>query len=218
MSASVSASKDGLESLQCRLTKSKKPLEIDPIERQIGRLLQRNSRAAGKFRIHVKRDDSQPAGVSVTWRECKEWSDWARLSEGAYLLRSNVADWTPEELWRTYIEAAFRAEKADLNLRPIWHHGDDRVEGHILVCFLAYALRNTLGGWQSRAGLGNSPRTLLKEMRKISSVDVLLPLTNGTELRLRCVAKPDEDHAMLLDRLGLRLPQRLRCEKAESEM
>ncbi|MBU0953267.1 MAG: hypothetical protein KKA90_02515 [Nanoarchaeota archaeon] len=160
----------------------------------------------------------------MTWKERKEWSDWAHLSEGAYVLRSNVADWTPEELWRTYIqltdvEAAFRAQKSDLNLRPIWHHSDERVEGHILVCFLAYALWKTLEGWQTRAGLGNSPRTLFDELRKISCVDVLLPLTNGKEMRLRCVARPDHDHAMLLDRLGLRLPQRLRCPATlQSEM
>lgn len=213
----------GLESLERRLEKSKKELEQGPIERQIGRLLQRNSRAAGKYRIQVKEDASRPAGLRVIWTERREWSDWSRLSDGAYLLRSNVADWTPEELWRTYIqltdvEAAFRAQKSDLNIRPIWHHTDERVEAHILVCFLAYALWKTLEGWQSKAGLGNSPRTLLNELRKIPCVDVLLPLTNGKEMRLRCVARPDEDHAMLLDRLGLRLPQRLRCPSVETEM
>jgi len=214
---------DGLERLERRLERSKKRLFQGPIERQLGRLLQRNSRAAGKSRIQVKEDRSRPAGLRVTWNECREWSEWARLSEGAYLLRSNVADWTPEELWRTYIqltdvEAAFRTEKADLNIRPIWHHTDDRVDGHILVCFLAYALWKTLEGWQSRAGLGNSPRTLLTEMRRISCVDVLLPLTNGKEMRLRCVVRPDSDQAMLLDRLGRRLPQRLRCPAVVTEM
>ena len=214
---------ENLESLERRCAKSKKRLSRGPIERQIGRMLQRNSCAAGKFEIQVRKDDSRPAGIRVSWKERKAWSDWARLSEGAYVLRSNVTDWTPEELWRTYIqltdvEAAFRTGKIDLNLRPIWHHSDERVEGHILVCFLAYALWKTLEGWQARAGLGNSPRTLLNELRKIPCVDVLLPLTNGNDMRLRCVARPDEDHAMLLDRLGLRLPQRLRAQTLETEM
>jgi hypothetical protein len=73
------------------------------------------------------------------------WDDWARWSEGCYVLRSNIPDWTLAELWRTYIqlaeaEAAFRIQKSELALRPIWHQRADRVEAHILVCFLAYVL------------------------------------------------------------------------------
>jgi hypothetical protein len=68
----------------------------------------------------------------------------------------------------------------------------------------------TLEGWQSRAGLGNSPRTLLEELGRIQVVDVILPLTDGPELRLRCVTRPDAGQAALLERLGLTLPKRLR--------
>src|SRR5690606_16518630 len=170
----------------------------------------------GKYQVDLRDDSSRGSGLRLVWRARSEWSEWAQLTEGAYILRSNVSDWTPEELWRTYIqltdvEAAFRIQKSELRIRPIWHHRDDRVEGHILVCFLAYALWKTLEGWQSRAGLGNSPRMLLDELRRVACVDVMLPLTTGRELRIRCVARPDPDQAMLLDRLGLRLPSRLRC-------
>lgn len=212
-----------LESLERRIARSKRRLARGPIERQIGRILERNSRAAGKFEVQLREEPSCDAGLRLHWKVRAEWSEWAQLTEGAYILRSNVADWTPDELWRTYIqltdvEAAFRIQKTDLRIRPIWHHRDDRVEGHILVCFLAYALWKTLEGWQSRAGLGNSPRLLLDELRRISSVDVLLPLTTGRELRIRCVTRPDDDHAMLLDRLGLRIPKRLRCPTGDLEM
>ena len=103
------------------------------------------------------------------------------MTEGTYILRSNVTDWSAEELWRTYIqlsqaEAAFRIQKSDLKIRPIWHQREDRVQAHILVCFLAFALWKTLEGWQKRAGLGSSPRTVLQELRAIASVDVVLPL------------------------------------------
>jgi len=207
---------ESLASLERRIDTSKKPLERGPIDRQIGRILQRNSRAAGKYQVDLRDDSSRGSGLRLVWRARSEWSEWAQLTEGAYILRSNVSDWTPEELWRTYIqltdvEAAFRIQKSELRIRPIWHHRDDRVEGHILVCFLAYALWKTLEGWQSRAGLGNSPRMLLDELRRVACVDVMLPLTTGRELRIRCVARPDPDQAMLLDRLGLRLPSRLRC-------
>jgi transposase len=131
------------------------------------------------------------------------------------VLRSNIPDWSPEDLWRTYIqltqaEAAFRIQKSELALRPVWHQRADRVQAHILVCFLAYVLWKTLEQWQHRAGLGQSPRTILDELRHIQSTDVILPTTDGRELRLRCVVRPDKAQAALLDRLGLELPQRLR--------
>jgi len=72
----------------------------------------------------------------------KEWADWAGLSEGCYLLRSNVTDWSGEELWKAYFqlteaENAFRIQKSDLELRPVWHQKEERVRAHILVCFVA---------------------------------------------------------------------------------
>ena len=206
--------KEGLSSLCRRIEKSKKILDPLQISEQIGRLKQRNSRAAGKFSIEIKDDNAKPAGVKVVWKERKSWSQWAKLTEGAYLLRTNVEDWSSEELWRTYVqltdvEEAFRIQKHDLKIRPVWHQREDRVEAHILVCFLAYVMWKTLAGWQERAGIGSSPRTLLGELKKINSVDVVLPVVDGPELRLRCVLRPDPDQAMLLDRLGIRLPDRL---------
>ena len=137
------------------------------------------------------------------------------------MLRTNITDWTPEALWRTYIqlteaEAAFRIQKSELSIRPIWHQRETRVLAHILVCFLAYVLWKTLEQWQSRAGLGNSPRTILQELAAISSTDLVLPIAVAPprDLRLRCVVRPDRAQAALLDRLGLHLPERLRVRLA----
>ena len=115
---------------------------------------------------------------------------------GMLLLRSNVMGWTDEQLWRTYIQlcqalAAFRVEKSELSIRPVWHHREDRVKAHIFVCFLAYALWKTLEQWQQRAGLGNGPRTILEELGLIHSALVVLPTVDGRELRLRSVARPE---------------------------
>ena len=137
------------------------------------------------------------------------------------MLRTNITDWTPEALWRTYIqltkaEAAFRIHKSELSIRPIWHQRETRVLAHILVCFLAYVLWKTLEQWQSRAGLGNSPRTILQELAAINSTDLVLPIAVAPprDLRLRCVVRPDRAQAALLDRLGLHLPERLRVRLA----
>ena len=205
----------GLARLSRRLNRARRPVDRSRVERQLGRLLARNSRAAGRYQIELVADASVPAGVRVVWTARAEWDDWARWSEGCYVLRSNITDWTPDDLWRTYIqlteaEAAFRIHKSDLSLRPIWHQRTDRVQAHILVCFLAYVLWKTLEQWQQRAGLGHSPRTILEELRRIQSTDVVVPTADGRELRLRCVVRPDPAQARLLTRLGLDLPERLR--------
>jgi len=211
----------GLASLDRRIQASRRPLDRGAIERQIGRLLERNRRAAAAYSIALEEDAASAAGLKLSWGRQSQWQDWAALSEGTYILRTNVSQWSDEELWNTYIqlteaEAAFRVHKSDLGLRPIWHHKRERIEAHILICFLAYVLWKTLQQWQSRAGLGDSPRTILTELSRIQSADIVLPLADGSqrELRLRCVVRPEREQAILLQRLGLRLPQRLSAPKA----
>jgi transposase len=165
-------------------------------------------------------EDDRPAGFRLEVEVNASFDDWAALSEGAYLLRSNITDWSDEELWKAYIqltqaEAAFRIQKDQLKVRPVWHQRADRVQAHILVCFLAFVLWKTLEMWQSRAGLGNSPRTVLEELARIQSHDVVLPTAAHGQIRLRCVTQPDTAQAVLLDRLGVVLPKRMRLAEAE---
>ena len=206
-----------LTKLARRLQRSKQPLARAPIDRQLGRLLQRNSRAAARYQIELIDDATVPATVRLQWSIRADWERAAEISEGCYVLRTNVADFTAQQTWQTYVqltqaEAAFRIHKSELSIRPVWHWKERRVRSHILVCFLAYVLWKTLEQWQSKAGLGNSPRTLLEEFDRIRSTDVVLPLTQdpARELRLRCVVRPDKAQAILLQRMGLRLPERIR--------
>jgi transposase len=207
----------GLASLGRRIEQARRRLDRSTLERQIGRLLERHARAAARYAISIEEDPSSLSGLRLQWSANPEWDEWAALSEGTYILRTNVHDWSDEELWKTYVqlteaEAAFRVHKSDLAMRPIWHHKETRIKAHILICFLAYALWKTLQQWQSRAGLGESPRTILTELSRIHAADVVLPLADGSqrELRLRCVVRPDRSQGLLLERLGLTLPQRLR--------
>ena len=98
-------------------------------------------------------------------------------------------------------------------LRPIWHHKQERVQAHILVCFLAYVMWKTLAGWMHGSGLGNAPRSLLNELAKIKTGDIVLPICLGDgcrrTARLRCVTEPDAEQKLLLHRLGITLPKRL---------
>lgn len=141
-----------------------------------------------------------------------------RLGEGTYMLRTNLTGWTPEDLWKTYIqltqaESAFRVQKSELEIRPIWHKLEERVQAHILFSFLAYAMWKTLEMWMARCGLGNGPRTVLEEIAKIKAGNVILPTSSGREIQLRCVSRPDEGQRILLSRLGLKIPERLGAPK-----
>lgn len=189
--------------------------------RRLGRLAQQYWRAAGALEVTIKRRRGPgKARLKISWKRNARWSDWAALSEGCYLLRTNVNETDPATLWKRYIqlteaEWAFRISKDELEIRPIWHHTEPRVLAHILVCFLAYVLWKTLAGWMHRAGLGDAPRTLLEELAKLKSGDIVLPTVSkdgqpGKTIRLRCVTEADAGQKVLLHRLGIRLPRRLR--------
>jgi transposase len=202
---------EGLKKIEASCRRKKwKPTTI---AQRVGKLMGRNSRAAGLFEVDV--NEGPDGRAELTWRKADRWRQWAELSEGCYLLRSNVTDWTAEDLWRAYIqlteaEAAFRIHKSDLQIRPIWHQREDRVLAHILVCFLAYVLWKTLAQMCRAAGLGDEPRRVFDELGKISLVDVILPTRAGPELRRRCITRPTDHQAILLQHLGLNLPQSLK--------
>jgi transposase len=181
--------------------------------RRIGRHLGKYPAAAA---IVVAEVVSDPQGLAAGLRVFSrlDAGQKAHRQKGAYLLRTNCEETDPALLWRWYIqltqaEAAFRTAKSDLGMRPLFHHREDRVQAHILVCFLALALWRTLEQWMQSKGLGTCARQLVKEMAGIKSVDVIVPVKRDgvrTELRLRVVTTPEPAAAQLLAHLGLRLP------------
>jgi transposase len=197
--------------------------------RRLGRLLEQNWRAAAAFDVTIERLP-QPEGkrrLKLTWTRNAKWSEWADLADGCYVLRSNLTGVAPATLWKRYIqltdvEWAFRIAKDELVIRPVWHQKAERVEAHILVCFLAYVLWKTLAGWMQRSGLGDAPRTVIEELARIQSGDVVLEALHrdgqpSHTIRLRCVTEPDAAQKVLLSRLGLTLPRRLRRIDTEPE-
>jgi transposase len=181
------------------------------IERRIGRWLGRYTMAEAMVEVKVERDEGGRAtGLKIEKRA--ERLDWSALAQGAYLLRTNCCERDPCQFWQWYMqlqqaEAAFRTSKHDLWLRPVFHQKTERVEAHILVCFLALALWRTLEMWMRGKGLGTCARQLVKEVATVRSMDVVLPVNNRAELRLRVVARPDRPVAELLHRLGIQLPR-----------
>jgi transposase len=203
--------------LEIHTALQKKPAPAGEVERRVGRWLGRYPAADKLFEVAVERDANQQACALVL--ACRvDRNQWAQRAQGAYLLRTNCGEQDPARLWEWYLqlqqaEAAFRCAKSDLSLRPIFHQKTERVEAHILVCFLSLALWRTLEMWMKGKGLGNCARQLVAEIATIKSMDVVLPVRTTeatTQLRLRTVAKPERLVAELLQRLGLYLPERSR--------
>jgi transposase len=201
---------EGLNKIQAGCQKRKH--STVKIAERVGRLKGANARAARLFDVKVEEGDDGQA--RLTWTKKESLRKWATLTDGCYVLRSNVQDWTDEELWQAYMqlteaESAFRIQKSDLSIRPIWHQKEHRVLAHILVCFLAYVLWKTLAQLCHGAGLGDEPRRVLDELGELRVMDVVLPTSEGIEIRRRCISRPTDHQAILLHRLGLQLPSYL---------
>ena len=219
----------GLKKMQAAAEKGRLKDEVMAGQR-LGRLRQQNWRASQAFEVTIRKL-TEPRGkqrLEITWQRQAKFADWSQLADGCYLLRSNLTGVDASTLWRRYIqlteaEWAFRITKDELAIRPIWHQKENRVKAHILVCFLAYVLWKTLAGWMRGAGLGDAPRTVIEDLAKLKSGDVALRASTtrgGPERRitLRCVTEPDEAQAVLLHRLGLKPPRRLRRLDALDQM
>jgi len=203
--------------LEIHQSLEKKPAPPDVIERRVGKWLGRYPAAEKLFEVEVRLNEQRQAcGLSVACVVDRQ--AWAARAQGAYLLRTNCAEKDAAKVWHWYLqlqqaESAFRCAKSDLSLRPIFHHKTERVEAHILVCFLSLALWRVLEQWMSGKGLGTCARQLVGEIGTIRSLDVILPVKTAegvSELRLRTVARPERLVAELLQRLGLTLPEQSR--------
>ena len=151
---------------------------------------------ADTFRIHLNREKLRAT----------------RRHEGQYLLRTNLTEQDPSELWKQYInlvriEESFRNLKGDLGLRPIYHQLDRRIEAHILISFMAYSLHITLEKYNKKAATGLSARSVLERMSEIQMLNVSIPTTEGKELRMKRYTKPEKVHELLLKKLGFSLPE-----------
>ena len=134
-----------------------------------------------------------------------------RRREGRYLLRTNLCGRDPEDLWQFYIqlteiEAAFKNLKDDLQLRPIYHQLESRIEAHIFVAFMAYCLHVTLRARLKPLAPGLTPRAVLDKFAGIQMLDVHFPTTDGRTLILSRYTEPNPDQRLLVERLNLTLP------------
>jgi transposase len=185
------------------------------IERCLGKIQARHPQVADLYDVQVTERNN---AVALEWQARKDRQNWQQAREGAYLLRSNLPPGKPEELWKSYIqlteaEAAFRVLKSPLSIRPIFHQMERRAKAHILVAFLGYALWVTLKHLLRRKGSSLSPGKALALLSTLVSADIVLPTTDGREIRLRRVTTPNAEQKQLLDQLGIAVPDRLRFDQ-----
>jgi len=195
------------------------------MERRLGKIQARHSQVNDLFEVALR---DTPEGVRLVWGMKKERTAWRDLREGAYLLRTNLRADSAEELWSKYMqlteaEASFRALKSELSIRPLFHQKEPRVKAHVLVAFLGYALWVTLKHLLKRrpaivpqpsaSGVDQaqpwSPLKALALLSTLQSADIVLPTTDGRQIRLRRITEPTAEQKSLLHQLGIRLPERL---------
>ena len=196
------------------------------MERRLGKIQARHSHVNDLFEVALK---DTPEGVRLFWEIKKEPQDWRDLREGAYMLRSNLQAESAKNLWSKYMqlteaEASFRALKSELSIRPLFHQKEPRVKAHVMVAFLGYALwvtlkhllkrRPTIIPQPSVSGVDNaeplSPMKALALLSTLQSADIVLPTTDGREIRLRRITEPSLEQKSLLRQLGISLPERLK--------
>jgi len=181
------------------------------IERRLGRIQAGHPQVADLYEMQVIEGEG---GLRVDSRVLADRQAWQEAREGAYLLRTNLQAGSAPQLWTKYIqltevEAAFRALKTELSIRPLFHQIERRVKAHILVAFLGYALWVTLKHLLRRKNSKTTPAQALSLLATAQSADIVLPTTDGREIRLRRVTIPSPEQKSLLGHLGLTLPERL---------
>jgi transposase len=193
------------------------------MERRLGRTQARHSQVNDLYEIDLR---DTPEGVRLFWQIKEDRKLWRGLREGAYMLRTNLQAGTAEELWSRYMqlteaEASFRALKSELSIRPLFHQKEPRVKAHVMVAFLGYALWVTLKHLLKRrpaiqlqpstSGAENAqPLSVMKALALLStlqSADIVLPTTDGREIRLRRITEPTAEQKSLLQQLGINLPE-----------
>jgi transposase len=167
------------------------------------------SKAPTAWRLIDVNIDKQ--GAALTFRLDRKKLRTIRRREGRYLLRTNLTDNDPAQLWQYYIqlvavEEAFKTLKGDLAIRPIFHKDERRIEAHIFIAFLAYCLQITLTRRLHALAPGLTARSALEKFTAIQMIDVHLPTTDGREIQLTRYTQPEPELNLLISRLKLQLP------------
>lgn len=197
----------GLNKIAEGLSKPRGEKNLPKLQERIGRLKERSRGIGAQYEITLTPDPTGQKAVALRFE--KQFKDGSRHTHpGVYALRSNETTWDAERLWRTYtmltdLEAVFRSLKSELGLRPVFHHKENRVDGHLFITVLAYQfvqiIRRTLRE-KGIAGCWNSLREVLGSQCRITAS---FQRTDGRTLHVRKATRPEAEALAIYRALSL---------------
>ncbi len=196
-----------LHSLQTGLSKKGTTKKYTKVLERLGRLKEKYARAAQHYEVTVTADEAQQKAISIEWKRVEKSHSQA-THPGVYCLRTNLTDWDEKTLWRTYtmltdLESVFRSLKSELGLRPVYHHKEERVNGHIFITIIAYHLVQTLRVQLKSQGCHDSWQTIRRKMENQQRITVTLQREDGKTIHLRKATKADPQQSIIYNMLGI---------------
>ena len=196
-----------LHSLHKGLSKKGTTKKYLKVLERLGRLKEKYARAAQHYEVIVTADEAHDNAISIQWKRVEKAHSQA-THPGVYCLRTNLTDWDEETLWRTYtmltdLESVFRSLKSELGLRPVYHHKEERVSGHIFITLIAYHLVQTLRVQLKSQGCHDSWQTIRRKMENQQRMTVILQREDGKTIHLRKATKADPQQSCLYKMLGI---------------
>ena len=163
--------------------------------------------APGNYTVDVVADPHSGKAVAVTWK-LKPLAGTMLTHPGVYCLRSNVHDWDPQTLWRTYtmltdLEAVFRSLKSELGLRPIFHKTQNRSDGHLFITVIAYQLVQTIRRRLAEHGENASWTTLRRILQGQHRVTASFRRKDGRTLHVRKATRAEQPQLKIYTALDL---------------
>jgi len=196
-----------LHNLHNGLSKKRTTKKYQKIVERLGRLKEKYARAAQHYEVTVTADDEGDKAISIRWKRMEKANSQAS-HPGVYCLRTNLTDWNEETLWRTYtmltdLEAVFRSLKSELGLRPVFHHKEERVSGHLFITLIAYHLVQVLRYQLKAENINDSWQTIRRKMENQQRVTVILQREDGKTIHLRKATKAEPQQSVIYKALGI---------------
>ena len=179
----------------------------DPINQRIGRLKEKYKRVSGHYQINLKTEETTGQVTELTWKYQPKPAS-KQTHPGVYKLRTTLTDWEDETLWRTYtmltdLESVFRSLKSELGMRPVYHHKEDRCDGHLFITVLAYQAVQVIRRKLRDHGINESWASLREKLGQQIRITATFKQRDGKTLHIRQASRPEEGLGEIYKKLRL---------------
>jgi len=198
---------EGLQAISDSLSRRRGHKAYGRVMERLGRLKERYPTIAQFYNVEVQEERGRV--TRIEWRIDREKELETRFS-GSYYIRSSRTDLDEKELWSlymmlTHIEESFRTLKSELGLRPVRHHKDPRMEGHLFISVLAYHLLAGIQRELRQKGISYRWETIRNRLSTQTRVTASLTNDKGERIHIRQTTDPEPFHFEIYRALGLPL-------------